>query len=108
MDLEGRKNNEYFDQTGKQILVGDLLKVYHFGSGNRTQYRYHVAVMEETKDFPVMALRCYTKDKPHCRLYVLCDNDQRVYKTAKIVNMYDWETKRKRIKVSMGDLAFKN
>lgn len=65
MNLEGRKNNIYYDQTGKQILVGDLLKVYHFGKGNRTQYMYHVAVMEETKDFPVMALRCYTKDKPH-------------------------------------------
>ncbi len=108
MDLEGRKNNEYFDQTGKQILVGDLLKVYHFGSGNRTQYMYHVAVMEETKDFPVMAARCYTKYKPHYRLYVLCDNEQRVYKTAKIINMHDWETKRKRIKVITGAVAFKN
>ena len=24
MDLEGRKNNTYFDQTGKQILAGVL------------------------------------------------------------------------------------
>jgi hypothetical protein len=98
MDLEGRKNNVYFDQTGKQILVGDLLKVYHFGKGNRTHYMYHVAVMEETKDFPVMAARDYTATKPHYRLYVLCDNEQRVYKTAKIVHTKDWETKRQRIK----------
>jgi hypothetical protein len=108
MNLEGRKDNTYYDQTGKQILVGDLLKVYHFGKGNRTQYMYHVAVMEETQDFPVMALRCYTKDKPHYRLYVVCDNEQRVYRTAKIINMHDWESKRKRIKVSTGALAFKN
>lgn len=99
MDLEGRKNNVYFDQTGKQILVGDLLKIFHFGSGNRTQYMYHVAVMEETKDFPVMAARCYTNDKPHYRLYVLCDNEQRVYRTAKIIHMYDWRTKRQRINI---------
>jgi len=47
MTLEQRKDNTYYDKTGKQILVGDLLKVYHFGSGNQTQYMYFVVVMEE-------------------------------------------------------------
>ena len=102
MNLEGRKDNTYYDLTGKQILVGDLLKIYHFGKGSITQYMYHVAVMEEKQDFPVMALRCYTKDKPHYRLYVACDNEQRVYHAAKIINMHDWENKRKRIKISTG------
>ena len=98
MNLEGRKNNTYFDKTGKQILVGDLLKVYHFGKGNRTHYMYHVVVMEES-DFPVMAARDYTANKPHYRLHVLCDNEQRVYKSAKIIGEHDWETKRQRIKL---------
>lgn len=93
MNLECRKNNVYFDQKGKQILPGDLLKVYHFGSGNRTQYMYHVVVMEETQDFPVMSARSYTAFKPHYRLYVLCDNDQRVYHGATIIKTHDWETK---------------
>jgi len=99
MDLEGRKSNIYFDQTGKQILVGDLLKVYHFGRGNKTKYMYLIPVMEDG-EFPVMSLRCYTKNKPHYRLYVACDNEQRVYFDAKIINMYDWQTKRKCIKIN--------
>ena len=85
MNLEGRKNNVYFDQTGKQILVGDLMKVYHFSAGKRKHYMYHVAVMEETQDFPVMAVSAYYTTKPHCRMYVLADNEQRVYKDAKII-----------------------
>ena len=40
MTLEKRKDNTYFDQTGKQILVGDLLKVFHFRSGKRNYYFY--------------------------------------------------------------------
>lgn len=97
MNLEGRKNNTYFDKTGKQILVGDLLKVYHFGGGNKTQYMYHVAVMEETPDFPVMAVKAHYADKPHCRMYVLADNEQRVYMGAKIISGEDWRTKRLQI-----------
>lgn len=102
------KDNTYYDQTGKQILIGDLLKVYHFGSGNRTQYMYHVVVMEETQDFPVMAVKGHYADKPHCRMYVCADKETRVYKTAKIIGESDWETKRKRIKISTGAVAFKN
>ncbi len=92
------KDNTYYDQTGKQILVGDLLKVYHFGSGRGTHYMYHVAVMEETQDFPVMAISAHYTTKPHCRMYVIADG-QRVYRTAKIIGERDWETARKRIKV---------
>lgn len=99
MNLEGRKDNTYFDQTGKQILVGDLMKVYHFASFKRKYYMYHVAVMEETEDFPVMAISAYYTTKPHCRLYILCDNEQRIYENAKIIAEKDFETKRKRIKV---------
>jgi hypothetical protein len=73
------------------------LKIYHFGSGNKTQYVYHVAVMEETNDFPVMALRCYTENKPHCRMYVLADNERRMYEKAEIINMHDYRSARKKI-----------
>lgn len=99
MDLEGRKNNTYFDQTGKQILVGDLLRVYHFRTAGKIHYMYHVTVMENTEPFPVMAVRNYDADKSHCRMYVLCNNEQRIYEKAKIISMRDWETKRQRIKI---------
>lgn len=98
MNLEGRKNNTYFDGAGKEILVGDLLKVFRYNYGNK--YMYHVVVMEETSDFPVMAARDYSAMKPHYRLYVLCDNEQRVYNGAKIISNTDFETKRKRIKIN--------
>ena len=100
MTIEERKNNIYFDQTGKQILVGDLLKVFHFKSSkSRTHYMYHVVVMEETKDFPVMALKAHYADKPHCRLFVVADNPQRIYKGATIIGTHDRETKRQKIKI---------
>lgn len=103
MDLEGRKNNLYFDQSGKQILVGDLLKVFHFRSRNRNYYMYKVIVMEgvegDEMNFPVMSIQSYYEVKPHCRMYVLCDNEQRVFHQGKIISMRDWETKRQKIKV---------
>lgn len=103
MGLEERKNNTYFDQTGKQILVGDLLKVFHFRSRNRNYYMYHVVVMEGTEgdetNFPVMALKDYYAEKTHYRMYVGANNRQRVYFEAKIIGMKDWGTKRQKIKV---------
>jgi hypothetical protein len=99
MTLEGRKDNTYYDQTGKQILVGDLLKVFHFRSRNRNHYMYHVVVMEEKNDFPVMACKGHYADKPHCKMCVVANNPQRVYLDAKIIGVKDWETKRKKIKV---------
>jgi hypothetical protein len=99
MTLEERKDNTYYDQTGKQILVGDLLKVFHFRSRNRNHYMCHVVVMEETNDFPVMACKGHYADKPHCKMYVVANNPQRVYLDAKIIGVKDWETKRKKIKV---------
>lgn len=102
--LDILKDNTYYDQTGKQILVGDLLKVYHFGSGNRTQYMYFVVVMEETIDFPVMANRIHYSEKPHVRMYVLANKETRIYETAKIIGTRDWETKRKRINIIKKDL----
>lgn len=98
MNLEGRKNNIYFDKNGIQILEGDLLKVWHFiGARRKINYMYHVAVIEQTKDFPVMSIRDYDKEKPHCRLYVLCDNEERMYKDAEIISERDWETERLKI-----------
>lgn len=99
MTLEERKDNTYYDQTGKQILVGDLLKVFHFKVGKRNRYMFHVAVMEETSDFPVMSVSAHYCEKPHCRMYVLCGNEQRIYKAAKIIGSKDWQTVRKRIKI---------
>lgn len=100
MTLEERKNNTYFDQTGKQILVGDLLKVFHFKSRNRTYYMYQVVVMEDAgesldskKSFPVMSLKSYYAEKPHYRLYVVA-NSQRVCLSAKIISQRDTETTR--------------
>ncbi len=98
--LEKLKDNTYYDQTGKQILIGDLLKVFHFMIGKRKQYMYHVVVMEETQYFPVMAVKGHYSDKPHCRMYVCADKENRIYKSAKIIGEKDWETKRKRIKIS--------
>src|ERR1017187_5388136 len=95
--LETLKNNTYYDQTGRQLLVGDLLKVYHFTSGKRRHYMYHVVVMEETKDFPVMSVSAHYTTKPHCRLYAIAKN--RIYKDAKIIGERDFETNRKRIRV---------
>lgn len=99
MDLEFRKDNTYFDQSGKQILVGDLLKVFHFSKNKTNYYMYHVVVMEQTTDFPVMAAKAHYADSPHYRIYVVANNTQRVFKDAKIIGMKDWETKRKRIQV---------
>lgn len=99
MTLEERKDNTYYDQTGKQILVGDLLKVFHFRSRNRNYYMFHVTVMEETKDSPVMSCKAHYADKPHYRMYVVANNSQRAYLEAKIIGVKDWETKRKKIKV---------
>lgn len=98
--LDILKDNTYYDNTGKQILLGDLLKVNHFFIGKRMQYMYHVVVMEETQDFPVMAVKGHYADEPHCRMYVCADKENRVYKSAKIIGVKDWETKRKRIKIS--------
>jgi hypothetical protein len=99
MTLEERKDNTYYDQTGKQILVGDLLKVFHFRSRNRNYYMFHVVVMEDTNDFPVMAIKGHYADKPHCRMYVVANNLHRAYLAAKIIGVKDWETKRLKIKV---------
>jgi hypothetical protein len=37
MTKEQRKDNTYFDQTGRQILVGDLIRVFHFKNGKKNQ-----------------------------------------------------------------------
>lgn len=99
MNLEERKNNTYFDKKGKQILVGDLLKVFHFRSGKRNYYIYQVVVMEDTPPFPVMACKAYYADKPHYRLFQVCNNAQRVYLDAEIIDYKDVETNSKRLKI---------
>lgn len=99
MDLEGRKSNVYFDKTGRQILEGDLLQIFHFRTKSKVHYMYHVAAIEDTKDFPVMGGRAYFNEKPHYRFYVMCNNEQRVYHEAKIISELDYQTKRLKIKV---------
>lgn len=98
MNLEERKSNIYFDKTGKQILEGDLLQIYHFRTKSKIHYMYHVAVMEETKDFPVLALRTHYNEKPHYRLFQVCNNDLRIYADAKIIGERDFETKRLKLR----------
>lgn len=101
-DINFRKDNTYYDRTGKQILVGDLLKVDHFTTGRlgkKMHYMYLVVVMEEGGEFPVMAVCDYTTTNPHCRMYVLCNNPERAYKTAKIINERDFQATRKKIKI---------
>lgn len=93
------KDNIYYDQTGTQILEGDLLKVYHYTYRKRKQYMYHVVVMEETKDGPVMSGKSHYADKPHYRIYACVDKETKIYKDAKIIDNKDWETKRMKIKI---------
>lgn len=101
MNLDGRKSNIYFDKKGVQILEGDLLRIYHFiGSRRKINYMYFVVVIEETKDFPVMAVRNYDSNKPHCRLYVVCDNEQRIWFDAEIIHQRNWEKNRLKIKIT--------
>ncbi len=94
----------YYDKTGKQILIGDLLKVYHFGKGNRTKYMFHIVVKEETEDFPVMALKDYYAKVPHYRLYAVANKETIIYESAAIIAVMDWKTKRKKIKLTGSDL----
>lgn len=96
--LDQRKSNIYFDKTGKQILEGDLLQIFHFRTRRKIYYMYHVAVIEQTKDFPVMAGRDYNAEKPHYRFYSVTRNEQRIYSEAKIIQEKDWQTKRLRLK----------
>jgi len=103
MNLEERKNNTYFDKSGKQILVGDLLEVFHFKAGKINHYMYQVVVMENTNPFPVMAIKSYYADKPHCRMYVVANNPQRVFFDAKIIAVKYSQTKRLRIKIKPND-----
>ena len=98
MTSEERKDNTYFDKKGKQILFGDLLKIYHFRTANKIYYMYHVVVMEETEPFPVMALQSYNRNKPHCRLYVLANNSKRIFFDAEIISETDFQTKRLKLK----------
>lgn len=96
-----RMDNLYFDKNGIQILEGDLLKVFHFRKGRRTYYMYHIVVMEQL-DFPemtVMSAKDYWADKPHYRLYVLCNNPQRLYFDAEIIYKKNWKSNRKKIKI---------
>lgn len=99
MTLEERKNNIYYDKKGKQILEGDLLKVFHFRSGRRNYYMYHVVVMDNRNSFPVLSCKAHYADKPHYRLYVVCNNEKRVYYDAEIIGEKDLQTKRLKIKV---------
>lgn len=103
MTLEQRKDNTYFDQTGKQIIAGDLLKVYRGRRGRKKHYDYQVVVMEQST-FPVLALKDYNAEKPHARLYIFADNEQRVFADALIIDVRDVETIRKKIKVLVGIL----
>ena len=98
MTMEERKDNTYFDRRGKQILVGDLLKVFHFRTRNKIYYMYHIVVMEETGAFPVMAGKAHYADKPHYRLLSIARNEQRIFSDAEIISVKDIETKRLRIK----------
>ena len=77
--------NTYFDKTGKQILPGDLLKVFHFRSKNKNYYMYHIVVIDEEDGSPEMALKTYCSDKIHCRMVGVANNTERVYFDAKFI-----------------------
>lgn len=101
MNLEGRKNNIYFDKTGKQILEGDLLQVFHFRTRNKIHYMYHIAVMDNRGEFPVLSGKdYYNAETPHYRFYAVANNPQRVYLDAKIIYERDYQSKRQKIKVA--------
>lgn len=94
---ENRRSNTYYDKTGKQILEGDLLKVLHFNSRGKKHWMYHVAVIEDARDFPVMSGRGYDSTTPHYRFYVVATN-KRIIPETTIIYEKDWETKRLKIK----------
>lgn len=98
MELQERKSNIYFDKTGKQMLEGDLIQVFHFRTRRKIYYMYHVVVIENTKEFPVMACRCIYSEKPHYRLYAVCNNELRIYKDAKVIYERNYQNKRLKIK----------
>ena len=97
MTIEERQNNTYYDNTGKQILEGDLLKIFHFKSKRKNHYMYHVVVME-IGTFPVLACKEHYEDKPHYRLFQIVEN--RVYRNAKIIGEKDWSSKRLKININ--------
>lgn len=95
IDVEERKNNLYYDETGLQILPGDLLRVYHFTSGKTKRYMYHVADIEDGQ-FPVMVAHHYRRERPHYRLYIVAD-ERRIIHGTRIIHKFDLENERKRI-----------
>jgi hypothetical protein len=67
-------------------------------SKNINRYMYHVVVMEETGSFPVMSIKSHYANRPHCRMYILCNNEQRIYLDAKIIASKGTSIKREKIK----------
>lgn len=98
---EDWKDNTYYDKKGRQILSGDLLKVFHFYIGKKKKaYMYLIPIIEDTTfGYPMMRLRAHYTTQTHCFMFYLCDNEKRVYKEAEIIGMKDWQTKRKKIKI---------
>ena len=44
-------DKNYYDETGMQIEVGDLLQVYHFkGARRKRYYMYHIAILQQSPD----------------------------------------------------------
>ena len=100
-----KKDEEEYQNKNKENLaiIKDIKEnggFYKGAFGTEQYYMYHVVVMEEIEPFPVLSIKGYHSEKPHCRLFVLCDNEQRVFKGAKIIHKIDSTTKRQKIKIT--------
>lgn len=82
-----------YDKKGVQILPNDLLKVYHFFN-KRKHYMYHVACKDDNGHWRG---RCYNDMEPHYYLNSSADDNGQIL-NAEIINRFDWETKRLKIK----------
>jgi hypothetical protein len=96
--------NLFFDKKGKQILEGDLLKVFHFRTRSKIYYTYNVVVKVQNEKGEFFMIKDYSADKPHCLLWVAASNSERIFKKAEII-AGDWQAKRKRIKINKEETA---
>lgn len=93
-EIRRKIDEAVYDETGKQILPGDLLKVYHYTArrNRKKHYLYKIALNYEgywgANDFDA-------EDKSR---HILQFDQRNVCVGAKVVYEKDWETKRKKIK----------
>ena len=81
-------DHKIFDKTGRRILVGDTLKVFHFVGARRKHhfmYKFVEGIKELGKDkMPLLVLSHLSVKPEHCYLQM----DSRVHDDFEIVQGY--------------------